>query len=114
MPYIHAHLSDSLTANQELVLKEKFGRAIENLPGKTENWLMVEFSDNCRHWFRGDNSAPAAMVEVALFGKAPAAAYGKMTAALTAILAEELKLDPARVYVKYAEVSDWGWNGSNL
>ena len=114
MPYIRTRLSAPLTAEQELSLKSKLGKAVENLPGKTENWLMAEFCDNCRLWFAGDNSSPAAMVEVALFGKAPAAAYDKMTADLTAILAEELGIAPDRVYVKYEETPYWGWNGSNF
>lgn len=113
MPYIHAHLSTPLTKEKETALKARFGKAIECFPGKTERWLMVEFTDSCAMWFHGEQ-APMAMVEVAVFGKVTRKACDAMTAQLTQILQEELGLDPAWVYIKYTEVENWGWNGSNF
>lgn len=114
MPYICARTSKAVTAEQENVLKSKLGKAIENIPGKTENWLMVEIADQCRLWFRGQQDAPIAIVQVDLFGKASDEACSRMTAAVSEIFAEVLGIAPENLYVKYTSFDQWGWNGSNF
>ena len=64
-------------------------------------------------YFKGDN-APAAMVEVSVFGHADSSAYEKLTDSVCTILNEQLSIDPSRIYVKYSETPNWGWNGSNF
>lgn len=114
MPYINTKLSIPLDESKEVALKSALGRAIEAIPGKTEKWLMLDFEDNCRLWFAGDNSAPTAFVEVKIFGSASDGAYAALTSQITNILEEITGIDPARIYVKYDEISTWGWNGSNF
>ncbi len=55
-----------------------------------------------------------AMVEVQLFGKAQPSAYDTMTSTITDIISNELNILPNQIYVKYEEVSYWGWNGNNF
>ncbi len=112
MPYICTKTSTAITDSQERTMKAKLGEAI-TLLGKGENWLMLEFEDNCRFWFAGEK-VPAAYVEVKLLGKATAAAYEKMTAAVTGIISEETGIEGQHIYVKYEEVEHWGWNSSNF
>lgn len=113
MPLITTKTNTQITKEKEEVLKSKLGEAITAL-GKTESWLMLEFEDNCRLWFKGSNSDKLAMVEVALFGAASDSQYDKMTAVVTKIISDELGISPSNVYVKYEEVSTWGWNGGNF
>lgn len=113
MPYIATQTSTPIPPEKEAAIKARFGKAIELL-GKTEHWLMLSFADNCRLWFQGNQEKPSAFVVVKLFGKASPAAYESMTAEITRILAEELALEPGRIYVQYEEVGHWGWNGSNF
>ena len=113
MPYIHAHFSEPISQEKKESLKTRFGQATTCFPGKSERWLMVEFSDSRPMWFHGEKG-PMAMVEVALFGKASEKACEEMTGELTRILSEELGLDPAWVYIKYSATDYWGWNGVNL
>ena len=114
MPYIKLTTTAKIDAAKADALKTKFGKAIENFPGKTENWLMVGIEDDRKMWFRGDASADTAMVDVELLGSVSAPASERMTAALCGILREELGIAPDRVYVKYTGYTDWGWNGSNF
>jgi phenylpyruvate tautomerase PptA (4-oxalocrotonate tautomerase family) len=65
-------------------------------------------------YFQGSDVKPLAFVEVKIFGKATADAYGKLTKAITDIINGELGIRPDCIYVKYEEVSTWGWNGSNF
>ena len=85
-----------------------------SLIGKSENWLMVNFEDNCRLYFKGDNSEETAIVEVALFGKASDSQYDAMTSEITKVISETLGVNASRIYVKYQEVDHWGFNGFNF
>lgn len=113
MPLITTATNAAITKEKEEVLKTKLGKAISAL-GKSEGWLMLEFRDNCRLWFKGKNDEKLAMVEISLFGSAGRSAYDKMTAEVTDIISQELGIAPSNVYVKYEEVDNWGWNGSNF
>ena len=114
MPYIETKVSTVITPDKEKLLKEKFGAAIENFPGKTERWLMLNFEDNCRLWFMGNQDAPTAYVEVKLFGDVNPAGAEKMTRDVCAILKEVLQTPEDRIYVKYEGIGTWGWNGRNF
>ncbi len=114
MPFMDAKVSVAVTPAQEESVKQKLGKAISLIPGKSETWLMLNIQPGCHLYFQGTNSEPAAMVEVKLFGSASPAAYEKMTAEVTKILNSELNIPQNRVFVKYEEVQHWGWNGSNL
>ena len=114
MPYIKLTTTAKVDAAKAQALKAGFGKAIECFPGKTEQWLMVAVEDDNRMWFRGDDSAATAMVDVDLLGSISKPASEKMTAALCDLLQKELGVSPDRVYVKYTGYADWGWNGSNF
>ena len=112
MPLITTKVSTEISKEKEISLKTQFGKAIE-LIGKSENWLMVDFQDNCRLYFKGDAS-PCAMVEVDLFGKASDSGYDALTEKLTAIVESELGIPKGRIYVKYSEIDHWGYSGFNF
>ena len=114
MPYIETKVSTPITVEQEKILKEKLGAAIENFPGKTERWLMLNFEDNCRLWFMGNQDAPTAYVEVKLFGDVNQTGAEKMTKAVCEIMEEVLKIPADRTYVKYEGIGTWGWNNQNF
>lgn len=113
MPFINTKTSTPVSKEKETAIKEKLGNAI-SLLGKSENWLMINFEENCRLWFKGNNSEPSAMVEIALFGKATSSQYDKMTESVCEIISSELQIDPSRIYVKYEEVEHWGFSGFNF
>lgn len=114
MPYISTRTNVKITEETEKLLKAELGKAIELIPGKTENWLMLDFEDNCRLYFKGSNEQKLAYIEVKLFGSASASAYDNLTAEITRIINSHLGISPDCVYVKYEEVSTWGWNGNNF
>ena len=114
MPFIDTKLNIRLTEKKEAVLKTKLGQAISTFPGKSEYWLMLNFTDNCRMWFRGYDRFPVAMVEVKCFGDADEATCSEMTERITKIFEEELSIAPDHIYVKYEFTDRWGWNGKNF
>ena len=113
LPYISTRTNVKLSNDQCESIKTKLGKAIELLPGKSENWLMLSFEDESNLYFKGKNDKPF-VVDVKLFGKASKDAYNNLTREIANILHEELNIQPDCIYVKYEEVSTWGWNGSNF
>lgn len=113
MPHIHVKTNISVPETAQSVLKTRLGEAITAIPGKSEQWLMVSLEPESALWFQGTDE-PAAMVDVAAYGGAPAEAYTALTARICELLDAVLSVDPARVYVKYTETPNWGWNGSNF
>ena len=63
----------------------------------------------------GDDSAPAAYVEVNVFGRSvPGSAWEKLTKSIMAALSSELGIPEDRTYIRYTATTDWGWNGGNF
>lgn len=114
MPYISTKTTVKLSNEKCEAIKARLGKAIELIPGKSENWLMLSFEGDSVMYFKGKNDRPLAFVEVKLFGKASGNAYDRLTKEITDILGDELNIQPDCIYVKYEEASTWGWNGSNF
>ncbi len=112
MPLITTKASTAISKEKEAFLKAEFGKAIE-LINKTESWLMVDFQENCHLWFKGDDE-PCAMIEIDLFGKASDSGYDALTKAITDIVSDGLGIAGDRIYVKYNEISHWGYSGFNF
>lgn len=114
MPYINTRTNVEITKGKEEIIKQKLGKAIELIPGKSEEWLMVSFEDRCSLYFKGHSDKPIAFVEVKIFGSTTEEAYQKLTAQITKILNEELTISPDQIFVVYREPEHWGWNGNNF
>ncbi len=114
MPFINAKISVKLSEEKKEAIKTKFGKAIELIPGKSENWLMVGFEDEYTLYFKGQKPEKVAFVEVKIYGSASRQAYEQLTGAICSILNEEVGIPAEKVYVTYQEIENWGWNGSNF
>ena len=114
MPFINTKPNVRLSAEKESAIKEALGKAICEFPGKSEYWLMLNFEDSSRMWFRGYNSIPLAMVEVQLFGSAESELCNRMTGIICGIFERELGIKPEHIYVNYTFSENWGWNGENF
>jgi phenylpyruvate tautomerase PptA (4-oxalocrotonate tautomerase family) len=110
MPFINVK-TNVPTEGKEENIKASLGSAITAVPGKSEGWLMVGIEDEYKLWFKGSD-APAAMVEVSLFGGASDSALNDLTARITDILNADLDISPDRIYVSYMCTDYWGWNGN--
>jgi phenylpyruvate tautomerase PptA (4-oxalocrotonate tautomerase family) len=114
MPYISTKTNVEISKEKEVTIKEKLGKAIALIPGKSENWLMCAFEDQVSMFFKGDGDCNIAFIEVKIFGKSTSDAYLALTKKITEIISEELSVEADKIYVKYEEVSVWGWNGMNF
>ena len=113
MPYIQTRTNSKIDKEKEIRIKERLGEAIRLL-GKSEDWLMVEFVPECNMYFRGNSDGLIAYVDIKLYGRSDASSYNNMTSVVTAIINEELGIQPDHIYVSYGEFMNWGWNGNNF
>lgn len=114
MPFINSKVSVAMSPEKKESIKAKLGEVITLIPGKSENWLMVGFEDSYDLYFQGNQDAPTAFVEVKVYGGATPSVFDALTGAICKIFQEELGIPQNRIYIKYEEVANWGWNGSNL
>lgn len=114
MPFINSKVSVKMTSQEKDTLKTELGKAIELIPGKSENWLMIGFDDDYSLYFKGEAFEKIAFVEVKLFGSANKKVYQALTEKICEIYKAVLEIPVDKIYVKYEEVSNWGWNGSNF
>lgn len=114
MPYIDTTTTVKITAEQEASLISEFGKAIELISGKSEEWLMLNFKGDAHMAFRGTTSPDIAMIDVYVFGKAKDSEYDKLTEKLCETVNHILGVPRNRIYVKYTENDHWGYNGFNF
>ncbi len=114
MPFIDAKISKKISKEEETALKTQLGQAISIIPGKSEHWLMTGFQDGYHLYFRGEDSEPAAFIDVKVFGGPNREAFAKLTAEITRIFGEVLGIAADHIYIQYATTQDWGWNGGNF
>lgn len=95
-------------------VKSELGKAISLIPGKSEEWLMVNVSCGEKIWFAKEASGKCAMVKIAVYGKISDRDANRLTARVTQIVSENFDVEPDRIYVAYSEHDKWGWNGSDF
>ena len=112
MPFISVKTNRKINEEKRLELKSELGKAISIIPGKSENWLMVDIEDGRNLYFRGSGSEDIVFAEVKIFGGASRQVYDKLTERLTDILRETAGAE--EIYIKYEEAETWGYNGGNF
>lgn len=113
MPFINVKTNQSVTKAQQEAIKNGLGKAISTIPGKSEQWLMVGIEPEVILYHQGTD-APAAMVEVQIYGAASHSAYEQLTGQISDLLNTELNIPKNRIYISYTAIPEWGWNGSNF
>lgn len=113
MPYIELKTNRQITPEKARELSAHMGQIISDIPGKSEQWLMTELEGDRFMTFAGSD-APCAMVSVSIFGKADGESYERMTRDVCEKVSESLDISTDRIYVKYSEISDWGWDSRNF
>ena len=114
MPFMMSKVNIPINEDQEIQLKSRLGKAIELLPGLSEEYLMAGFEDNQHIYLRGDKNQAVAYIEVSIFGNEIHYGYDKLTAEITKIFNEVLKINPKNIYIKYDDINDWSVNGINF
>jgi phenylpyruvate tautomerase PptA (4-oxalocrotonate tautomerase family) len=114
MPLLKIQTNTPLDAGRKAALAASASRAVADMLGKPERYVMVSVEENPSMLFAGSD-APLAYLELKSIGL-PVAGGEACSAALAALLAEQLDLPAERVYIEFADVPPdrWGWNGGTF
>lgn len=114
MPFIDSKVTVKLSKEKKDLLKSKLAEIITEIPGKSENYLMVGFQDEYSLYFKGKELEYGAFVEVKIYGNASSSSLSKVTSKICKLYEDELSIPQDAIYIKYEEVDNWGFNGFNF
>ena len=114
MPFIELLTNVKVETQSEQTLTHAFGKAIEKVPGKSEQWLMVHIEGGASLYFAGKDS-PCALLTVKLYGNVPDdGVCDSLSEELTELAAHELAIAPDRIYIEYETTRQWAWRGKHF
>lgn len=113
MPFIDVKLSKKISQEEKELLKGDLGKAV-SVMHKPESYLMVGICDGYDLYFADNRLDNGAFVSVSVFGKVSPSDTRAMTERICAILNDRFSVAGSDVYVTYAGVENWGWNGGNF
>lgn len=114
MPFINSKITLPIDEEEMTILKKELANICSNRLGKNEGYLMIGFEDNYKLYFKGKKLDYGAFVEVKIFGTASREAFSKVTADICELFNRILKIPGDAIYIKYEEVSNWGYNSFNF
>ena len=114
MPFIICKVNRPISRAQETELKTRMGKAIERVPGKGEQYLLLSFEPDSRLWLRGDDTQPIAYIHTAIFGNEGHCGYPEFTAEVTRTFGDVLGIPAGNVYIKYEDITAWGVGGQYI
>lgn len=111
MPFIYVKTNADLSDSKKLEIENKLSDAISLIPGKSDRYLMVAVEDKIPMMFHRDTDMGIAFVEVKIFGSSTKDKYTELTQRICEIMNDDANVNPDSCYVKFEEVSLWGYNG---
>ena len=114
MPFITCKVNRPISRAQETELKVRMGKAIELVPGKSEQYLLLSFEPDSHLWLRGDDSQPMTYIDATIFGNEGHYGYPEFTAEVTRAFGDVLGIPAGNVYIKYEDIIAWGVNGQYI
>lgn len=114
MPYIDSKVTVALSEKDKELLKKHLGKIVDDIPGKSEKFLMIGFQDEYSLYFKGQKLDYGAFVEVKLFGGVSEDSLKKVIKDISKLYSDKLNIPQNAIYVKFEEVDTWGWNGKTL
>ena len=111
MPFVKAKINIPVSREQETEIKSCIGKAIENVPGKNENYLLFGLEENQHLYLRGNGTQKIAYIEVSIFGNEDHIGFDRFGADITAVLYRVLDIPPENIYIKFDDIRAWSVGG---
>jgi len=114
MPLLKIQTNAALDANAAKALVAEASRAVADLLGKPERYVMVSLETAATMAFGGDTS-PLAYLEMKSIGLPPGRTAA-LSKALCELMNKALGVSADRVYIEFADAQGhlWGWNGGTF
>lgn len=114
MPFIILKTNQTIDDAMATDIKTALGKFIEYVPGKSEQYLLIEIQDDCRIYLRGTKAEPVVYVTASIFGNESHVGYNMFTSAITQVIQNVLHVSPNNIYIKYDDISVWGVAGKTI
>ncbi|MCI9350181.1 MAG: hypothetical protein HFF83_13340 [Oscillibacter sp.] len=115
MPCIKCSVNQLLTNENKQRLRDGFIDAIQLIPGKTADSVMVILEEGKDLYFHQSAELKIAFIEVNMLLRSdPTEYFSPMSKKICELLSKELGISGANVYIRYLATPDWGWNGRNF
>ena len=111
MPFVIAKVNVPVSKEQESKIKTRIGKAIENVPGKNENYLLFGLEDGYHFYLRGDGSQKIAYIQADIFGNEDHIGFDRFSAEMTVIFHHVLGIPPENIYIKFDDIKAWSVGG---
>ena len=110
MPYLQIQTNQSLDEAQRQALMQQSSKAVADILGKPENYVMVAIQSSVPMLFAG-NDQPLAYLQLKSLGL-PESSTVDFSKALCDLLNHELDINPNRIYIEFSSPDRhmWGWN----
>ncbi len=114
MPYLKLSTNVTINNDNSKELLTRLSKVIAQETGKPESYVMVAAEQNDAMLFAGTDQ-PLAYLECKSIGLSANQAKS-LSAAISQILNDELKINSNRVYIEFSNAPGnfWGWNGSTF
>lgn len=112
MPYLHIRTNARI--DDETALLKRCSASVAEALGKSERFVMLSIDSEQPMSFAG-TSEPCAYLELKSLGLEPGQT-NSLSATLCELMARELGIAPARVYIEFTpgERALWGWNSGTF
>ena len=106
MPFIFLKTNREVKKEQKEKIKSFVGQAIEAIPGKSEDNLLIGF-EQLSMYLKGQEQ-PVALVEVQIFGSENHLGFQRVAAHLTEIVANTLSIPTSNIYIVFQDLQTLG------
>ncbi|AXQ77882.1 hypothetical protein DDV21_001745 [Streptococcus chenjunshii] len=110
MPFISLKTNLPLNRQEILDLKTLFGQAIEAVPGKTEQELLVVIEPETAMYLRGKED-PLALVNVSVFNNPKRLGYADLARLISLAVQKVLNIPVAHTYIEFHAITSWSVAG---
>ncbi|MBQ8037819.1 MAG: hypothetical protein IJ268_12580 [Proteobacteria bacterium] len=114
MPFFILKTNQTIDDETATEIKTAFGKAIELVPGKSEQYLLLEIQDRCKIYLRGSDREPIAYITASIFGNESHLGYAELTDAITRILQTILHIPSHNIYIKFDDIAVWSVAGKTI
>ena len=111
MPFIQINTSSKSVFDNDLLQKE-ISKAVSDLTGKSENYVMTMIQSNSQMTFAGSDE-PCCFIKLKSIGSINPTAMSK---SLCELISSKTNIKSDRIYVEFTDVkaSNWGFNSSTF
>lgn len=107
MPFIMSRVNIQISEEKKIELKKQLGKAIETIPYKNENSLMVGIEDSYTLFMAGQSNESLAYIEISVWKNQRHEGYVALTEEISKAFQDILGIPLQNIYMRYIDIPGW-------